>query len=140
MTENDALLWSDRDKDLRGLLESKGFVVESETSYFDVESLLHGLRVGTVVSPELALNVWNLCTDFYNTFNDEAVPKFCADDDLNGLYDRLFSLCDVARAVDLDMSRLTAEDVNLLCDIVQRGVLMICSHVNGRNEDARSSK
>lgn len=130
LAENRALLWSGKDADIRSYLEGKGISIENETSYFDVDSLLCGLKFGSIVSPDLAINVWNIFTDFYNTFHNGSAAKFCEDRDLDGLYDRLFSLCGAAKIIDLDASRLTDEDINLLSEIVEMGVAMIGAHIN----------
>ncbi|WP_157499170.1 hypothetical protein [Lysobacter sp. Root604] len=130
MVENGVLLWSCERADLEIRLRDKGYAVEKEASYFDVDALVGGLRRGFVVSPELALNVWNLFTDFYSAIHRKTVAMFCAEFDSDGLYERLFSLCEVARAVDLEAAQLSVNDVKVLCEIVEAGLGMVDSHVH----------
>lgn len=133
LAENKALLWSDNDADIKNHLKENGLSVENEISYFDIDDLLRGLRRGSIADPDLAINVWNMFTDLYNTFHDEKVAKFCEDIDLNDLYGRLFSLCGAAEIIGLEASRITSKDMDLLYEIVGVGVAMVAAHTDNGN-------
>lgn len=117
------IFWSRSKIGLQQLFIDSGQPLQTDEFSFDVALVSHEIQQGRLDSPDQAIKCWNLFSDFSYTLSDTDPGPFAQDE--TDIYDKIFSLSDVASFLDMSPQNLDALDLVRLRSVFERGVKMI---------------